>query len=188
MTYGAAGDRDGNGWWAQMAIDTIGRGDIATGKVDRSQAAVDQGPDGPRRRRRTRAFYENFNELALQHARCRGRRARAAWAPTRTPTCCGSAIRGARASPASTPRRCETTIIPFPDTTMQPYHIAVDRTTTCGATCGPRIGSPSSIRAKQVDDVRPAGARHRNPPHLAARARRHDQGDRAGLPRRARWA
>src|SRR5205085_12048765 len=33
MTYGAAGDRDGNGWWAQMAMDTIGRGDPTTGKV-----------------------------------------------------------------------------------------------------------------------------------------------------------
>ena len=26
MTYGAAGDRDGNGWWAQMAMDTIVHG------------------------------------------------------------------------------------------------------------------------------------------------------------------
>ena len=34
MTYGAAGDRDGNGWWAQMAFDTIGKGDV----VDRQDA------------------------------------------------------------------------------------------------------------------------------------------------------
>src|SRR6266571_1479511 len=33
MTYGTAGDRLGNGWWAQMAMDTIGRADIETGKV-----------------------------------------------------------------------------------------------------------------------------------------------------------
>jgi streptogramin lyase len=32
MTYGAAGDRDGNGWWAQMAFDTIGKADVAAGK------------------------------------------------------------------------------------------------------------------------------------------------------------
>ncbi len=32
VTYGLAADRDGNGWWAQMAIDVIGRGDAATGK------------------------------------------------------------------------------------------------------------------------------------------------------------
>jgi streptogramin lyase len=33
LTYGAAGDRDGNGWWAEMIIDTIGHGNGATGKV-----------------------------------------------------------------------------------------------------------------------------------------------------------
>lgn len=32
VTYGAAGDRDGNGWWASMTLDIIGRGDPATGK------------------------------------------------------------------------------------------------------------------------------------------------------------
>ena len=32
-TYGAAGDRDGNGWWAQMAFDTIGKADMTTGKT-----------------------------------------------------------------------------------------------------------------------------------------------------------
>ena len=35
MTYGAAGDRDGNGWWTQMAFDIIGKGDMATGKTRR---------------------------------------------------------------------------------------------------------------------------------------------------------
>lgn len=32
VTYGAAADRDGNGWWAQMALDIIGKGDASTGK------------------------------------------------------------------------------------------------------------------------------------------------------------
>jgi streptogramin lyase len=32
LTYGAAGDRNGNGWWAEMIIDTIGKGDSATGQ------------------------------------------------------------------------------------------------------------------------------------------------------------
>ena len=31
-TYGAAGDRDGNGYWAEMAWDTIGKADV-NGKV-----------------------------------------------------------------------------------------------------------------------------------------------------------
>ena len=43
MTYGAAGDRDGNGWWAQMAFDTIGKADMATGKTDRDHLAVAEG-------------------------------------------------------------------------------------------------------------------------------------------------
>ena len=30
-TYGAAGDRDGNGWWTQIGIDVLGRADAATG-------------------------------------------------------------------------------------------------------------------------------------------------------------
>src|SRR5215510_5466036 len=33
VTYGAAVDRDGNGWWAEMQLDIIGRADPATGKV-----------------------------------------------------------------------------------------------------------------------------------------------------------
>ena len=32
-TYGATGDRDGNGWWAQIGIDVVGHGDI---KIDKS--------------------------------------------------------------------------------------------------------------------------------------------------------
>lgn len=32
-TYGAVGDRDGNGWWAQIGIDVMGHGDVKTGKV-----------------------------------------------------------------------------------------------------------------------------------------------------------
>jgi streptogramin lyase len=34
VTYGMAADRDGNGWWAEMAIDIIGHGDGTTGKSD----------------------------------------------------------------------------------------------------------------------------------------------------------
>ena len=31
-TYGATGDRDGNGWWTQIGIDVIGRGDLSTAR------------------------------------------------------------------------------------------------------------------------------------------------------------
>ena len=32
MTYGIAGDSQGNGWWAEMGIDIVGHSDIETGK------------------------------------------------------------------------------------------------------------------------------------------------------------
>jgi streptogramin lyase len=32
LTYGVAADRDGNGWWAEMAIDIVGHSDVASGK------------------------------------------------------------------------------------------------------------------------------------------------------------
>ena len=32
-TYGATGDRNGNGWWTQIGIDVVGHGDLATGRV-----------------------------------------------------------------------------------------------------------------------------------------------------------
>ena len=47
ITYGAAGDRNGNGWWAEMTLDTIGKGEGATGKVAGDQARPGQGRDGP---------------------------------------------------------------------------------------------------------------------------------------------
>ena len=39
VTYGTAADRDGNGWWAEMAIDVIGHGDGATGAVSEIKLA-----------------------------------------------------------------------------------------------------------------------------------------------------
>ena len=40
VTYGAAGDRDGNGWWAEMTLDIIGKGDDATGKSQEVKLAA----------------------------------------------------------------------------------------------------------------------------------------------------
>ncbi|HZE47728.1 MAG TPA: carboxypeptidase regulatory-like domain-containing protein [Xanthobacteraceae bacterium] len=33
VTYGLAADRDGNGWWAEMTLDIIGKGDPVSGKA-----------------------------------------------------------------------------------------------------------------------------------------------------------
>jgi streptogramin lyase/mono/diheme cytochrome c family protein len=123
-TYGAAGDRDGNGWWAQMAFDTIGKADMVTGKVteitlpslknelDRATPAA-------------REFYENFNE------RTNGNPLPWSQGPRRMGTDKKGDVLWVGNSWGSTLARIDTktlqtTIVPFPDKTMQPYHIAVD--------------------------------------------------------------
>jgi virginiamycin B lyase len=124
MTYGAAGDRDGVGWWAQMAMDTIGRGDPVTGKISEVKLPINknfmdiQKPDD-------RAFYENFNELGFNSP--------VPWSqgPRRMGTDKNADVLwvgnswGASLAKINT-RTGETSIVPFPDKTMQPYHIAVD--------------------------------------------------------------
>ena len=96
LTYGAAGDRDGNGWWTQMAFDTIGKGDMATGKTIGGEApgGASRSSTAPRRKR---ALSMTSSTSCRSTARCRGSRVRAAWAPTRMPTCSGSEIPGAAA-------------------------------------------------------------------------------------------
>jgi streptogramin lyase len=121
-TYGAAGDRDGNGWWSQMAMDTVYKADIASGKaieVRMPDVKVDRlfGED--------RAFYEGVSDLGFN--------APLPWSqgPRRMGTdknadllwVCNSF--GSSFARVNT-KTLETTIIPLPDPTMQAYHIAVD--------------------------------------------------------------
>jgi streptogramin lyase len=121
-TYGAAGDRDGNGWWSQMAMDTVYKGDVATGKsieLKMPDVKVDHmfGDD--------RAFYESVSDLGFN--------APLPWSqgPRRMGTdknadllwVCNSF--GASFAKINT-KTLETTIVPLPDPTMQAYHIAVD--------------------------------------------------------------
>src|SRR5256885_16268240 len=61
-TYGAAGDRDGNGWWAQMAFDTIGKADTTTGKTSEValpllKTEMDRLTPAPK------AFYDNLSDV-----------------------------------------------------------------------------------------------------------------------------
>ena len=43
-TYGATGDRDGNGWWTQIGIDVVGHGDIETGRSSEIKLAITDPP------------------------------------------------------------------------------------------------------------------------------------------------
>ena len=121
-TYGAAGDRDGNGWWSQMAMDTVYKGDVATGKsieIKMPDVKVDRmfGED--------RAFYETVSDLGFnvplpwsQGPRRMGtdKNADLLWV-------CNSF--GSSFAKINT-KTLEMTIIPLPDPTMQAYHIVVD--------------------------------------------------------------
>jgi streptogramin lyase len=122
QTYGAAGDRDGNGWWAQMAMDTVYRGDVATGKATEIKI-----PDAKtyRMSAEDRTFYETVSDLGFN--------APLPWSqgPRRMGTDKSADVLwvgnswGASFAKINT-RTLETTIIPLPDPTMQAYHIAVD--------------------------------------------------------------
>ena len=62
-TYGAAGDRDGNGWWAQMAIDTIGMANVKTGEVSEIKLAPIKAEVD--RFAADRSFYEGFSDAGF---------------------------------------------------------------------------------------------------------------------------
>lgn len=123
-TYGAAGDRNGNGWWAQMAFDTIGKADPVTGKV--TEVVLPEN-------RRIRDF------LTPQEVEAYGKVTDISngnpypWAqgPRRMGTDKGADILWTSNSWGASLGRIDTntnqaTIVPFPDKTMQGYHLHVD--------------------------------------------------------------
>jgi len=124
MTYGAAGDRDGNGWWAEMPMDTIGHGDAATGEVSEVKLTpvkgwMDRLPASERQ------YYTDFNEMTFNTA--------VPWSegPRRMGTDKNADILWVGNSWGSSLDRInthtrETEMVPMPDPTMQPYHVAVD--------------------------------------------------------------
>ena len=61
VTYGAAADRDGNGWWAEMVLDIIGKGNVATGKAEEVRLAPVQA-ELDRVTPEARKFFETYNQ------------------------------------------------------------------------------------------------------------------------------
>ncbi len=124
-TYGAAGDRDGNGWWAQMSFDTIGKADMTTGKT--TEIVLPSLKDEIARLPESkRAFYEAFADRTNNNP--------VPWAqgPRRMGTDKNADVLWVGNSWGATLARIDTktgqlTIIPFPDPAYQPYHIAVDQ-------------------------------------------------------------
>ena len=163
-TYGAAGDRDGNGWWAQMGWDIVGKADIADRPHDRNHAAGKSG-DGPRSRRSSSRPMRRSTDLATgnplpwaQGPRRMGTDKNAdvlwvgnSWGPSLARI--NTKTNEPRSS-RSPRRRCSPTTSTSTTAAM------------CGATSGPTTRSSNTTRPRQVDPLRVAGARHRNPPHL----------------------
>jgi len=123
-TYGAAGDRNGNGWWAQMGFDTIGKADGVTGKVteivlpENSKIRDFLTPDQV-------AAYGKVTDISTGNPY--------PWAqgPRRMGTDKDGDVLWVGDSWGSSLARIDTNtnavkMIPFPDASMQPYHIHVD--------------------------------------------------------------
>ncbi len=125
VTYGAAGDRDGNGWWSEMIIDIINKGDTETGKsieLRLPRVALDNDLVGEE----ARAFYEAFNAPDFN--------APVPWSqgPRRMGADKQADVLWVGNSWAGTLARIdthtmETSFVPLPGPgVMQPYHVAVD--------------------------------------------------------------
>jgi streptogramin lyase len=123
-TYGAAGDRNGNGWWAEMGFDTIGKADGATGKVteivlpENGKIRDFLTPDQV-------AAYGKVTDISTGNPY--------PWAqgPRRMGTDKDGDVLWVGDSWGSSLARIDTNtnavkMIPFPDASMQPYHIHVD--------------------------------------------------------------
>src|SRR6266481_4352550 len=125
MTYGAAGDRGGNGWWAQMALDTIGKGDIATGKA--TEVSLPSMKDQMDRvTPKAREFYESYNELSFNTPLPWSQGPRRMGTDKNADVLWVGNSWGASLARIDT-KTGQTSIIPFPDPAYQPYHIAVDQ-------------------------------------------------------------
>jgi len=124
ITYGAAGDRDGNGWWAEMTLDIIGKGESTSGKSQEIKLApVKEEMD--RVTPDARKFYESYNQPDFNNP--------FPWAqgPRRMGTDKNADILwvgnswGANLARIDT-RTNATTYVPLPGG-QQPYHVAVDK-------------------------------------------------------------
>jgi streptogramin lyase len=123
VTYGAAADRDGNGYWAEMVLDTIGVGNGATGKASEiklapvmSQANILTADE--------RKFYETYNQPDFNNP--------LPWAqgPRRMGTDKSADVLWVGDSWGANLARIDThthdvTYVPLPGQ-QQPYHVTVD--------------------------------------------------------------
>ena len=72
-TYGLAADGDGNGWWAQMNMDVVTKGDIETGQSHPVHIPPSAGREADVQPRRKSKMYAGCG-LNLEHGRALGGR------------------------------------------------------------------------------------------------------------------
>jgi len=124
ITYGAAADRDGNGWWAEMTLDTIGKGEGASGKVQEVKLApVKEEMD--RVTADERKFYETYNQPDFNNPFPWAQGPRRMGTDKQADVLWVGNSWGANLARIDT-RTNETTYVPLPGA-QQPYHVAVDK-------------------------------------------------------------
>jgi streptogramin lyase len=124
ITYGTAADRDGNGYWAEMVLDTIGVGDGQTDKVSEIKLAPDKA-QGALLTPQEQKFYETYNQPDFNSP--------LPWAqgPRRMGTDKNADVLWIGDSWGANLARIDThthavTFVPLPGE-QQPYHVAVDK-------------------------------------------------------------
>ncbi len=126
LTYGAAGDRAGNGWWAEMIIDTIDKGDSTTGKSSELKLppvplAEDAMSDADRK------FYEAFDAPDFNAPVPWSQGPRRMGADKDGDVLWVGDSWGRNLAKIDT-RTMQASFVPLPGPgVMQPYHIAVDK-------------------------------------------------------------
>jgi streptogramin lyase len=123
VTYGAAADRDGNGWWAEMQLDIIGHADPVSGKITEVKlppVAAQVASATPEEKK----FYDGYKQRDFNNP--------LPWSngPRRMGTDKNADVLWVGDSFSGTLARidtktAETSFVPLPDN-MLPYHIAVD--------------------------------------------------------------
>ena len=126
LTYGLAADRDGNGWWAEMIIDIVNKGDPATGK----STPVKLAPIAAEQKLATSAentFYASYVAADFNSPLPWAQGPRRMGTDKQDDVLWVGDSWGGNLARIDT-RTLETSYVPLPDpSSQQPYHVAVDK-------------------------------------------------------------
>jgi streptogramin lyase len=124
VTYGAAADRDGNGWWAEMALDIIGKGNSATEKPEEVKLTPVKS-ELDRLKPEERKFYETYSQPDFNAPMPFAQGPRRMGTDKNDDVLWVGNSWGGNLARINT-RTNEVTYVPLPDD-RQPYHVTVDK-------------------------------------------------------------